>query len=492
MNNDGPVFDLDAHDLHRRSVRGAVIISGAQVAKFVIILTSQVLLARLLNPSDFGVIAMVSPVLGFVVVMADLGISQALVQHKQLTKSQLNSVFWISNALTISLTALLMLAAPLLAWLYRDPKLIPVTIVLASLVAVTGFSLQQTALLNRMMRFSALALSETGAQAINLVVSVGLAFKGFGYWSLVVGQAAYVITGGVIVWSASRWRPSWPSFKSDAASILRFGGNVTISNVALYLNSVLDNVLIGFFLGAALLGLYDRAWKLVVLPLGQLMAPIGRVAVPALSRLSNDSERYRNAFGRMLRLLLFISLPALVVCAVAAKPLISILFGARWSPVAPVFSWLCIGSLLTPVNAATFWIFVSQGRSRDQMIYGTSAALINISAYAAGVHWGLLGVARTSAIVGYLLVTPLLILTASNRGPINRSFILRLLFPFTMGTVGAAITVHAYVNAAHVTTILDLLAVSLVAYLTSFPILACFSSGRATFSDALHLLKRKF
>ena len=480
MSRDDTVFHLDATGLRQRSIRGAVITSSAQVAKFCLLFASQILLARLLNPADFGIIAMVAPVLGFVTVMSDLGIGQAITQRPVLTANQLNSVFWLSNLLTISMTLVLMLGAPLLALLYHEPRLTNVAIALACLVGVTGLSMQQSALLNRMMRFSALALAETMAQALGLLVSALAALRGFGYWSLVMGQATATVTTGVVLWGASSWRPTWPSFSGDAFSILRFGGNVTISNIALYLNTVLDNVLIGYYLGAILLGIYDRAWKLIVMPLGQLMAPINRVAVPALARLSDDHARYKSAFGQMFRLLLFVTLPGVAVGAVASQPLIDILFGPKLHALAPVFSWLCLGSLLTPINTATFWIFVSQGRARDQMIYGTAAATINILTYVVGIHWGLLGVARLSAIVAYILTTPLLVLTASRTGPVGRDKLLGDLYPFFFSTLGAIALLELYLNLVQAKGVLDLIALLLIAYGTPLPILACFSSGRAT------------
>ena len=472
------VYPLDTELLRQRSVRGAAITSVSQVIKFGLMLASQIILARLLNPEDFGIIAMIAPVSGLVAVMADLGIAQAIVQHATLTRGQLNAVFWVNASLSVAMASLLMILSPTLAWLYHEKRLIPVTIAVAALVVVSGLSIQQAALLNRTMRFSALALSEILSLAFGLVVSALAAWNGLGYWSLVLGLAATAGTANAVVWTASKWRPSWPSFPSDALSMLRFGGNVTVSNIALYLNSVLDNGLVGWYLGAIALGLYDRAWKLAVLPLSQLMAPVNRVAIPTLARLTDHPERYRNAFSQMLRVLLFASLPGLTVGVSAAQPLIGLLFGARWLAVAPIFSWLCVGSLLTPINTAMFWIFLSQGRSRDQKIYGTAAAIINVFSYIVGLHWGLIGVARTSAIVSYLLPTPILMWAASRSGPVNKSLLFQLLFPFVLSTMISIAAIDLYGSVFHIRGFLDLAAVAILAYVTSTLVFACFSSGR--------------
>jgi len=479
MADSDAIYPLKTDSLRHRSIRGATITSAAQAAKFVLMLGSQILLARLLNPADFGIVAMVAPILGFVTIMADLGLLQAVVQRPVLTQGELNAVFWVNAALSVTLTLVLAALAPLLAWIYHEPKLIPVTLALASLVIVTGLTLVQMALLNRTMGFVVLSAAETVSLALGLCAGALAAWRGLGYWSLVISQATISVSTAAIIWAASSWRPSRPSFKSDAFAILRFGGNITVSNVAQYLNTVLDNVLVGYNLGEAPLGLYDRAWKLAVLPLTQLMAPINRVAVPALAGLANDAERYRNAFAQMLRILLVISLPGLAVAVLAANPMIGLLFGAKWRGVAPVFSWLCVGGLVTPVNYAMYWIFVSQGRSRDQMIYGTAAAVINILAYVVGVRWGLVGVARTSAISVYLLQAPLLVWAGSRSGPIDSAFFFRILYPFVGSTLAAMGAITLYDHALRITGFIDLVAVAIAAYITSVAILACFPSGRA-------------
>ncbi len=485
MTVNNPIYPLDTEALRQKSIRGAAATSGAQVAKFFILLASQVVLARLLDPADFGIVAMVAPIFGFVTVMADLGIGQAIVQRPLITQKQLNAVFWVNNSICTTMALILMASAPLLGRFYNEPKLVPVTLALAVIVIISGVSIQQTAILNRTMRFSILAFSETLSQALGFCASVLGAMYGLGYWSLVAGQAAAALTGLVIVWSASSWRPGRPSFAREAVSMLRFGGSISVSNVALYLNSVLDNVLVGYFLGAVLLGIYDRAWKLAVLPLSQLMAPINRIAIPALSRLADDGDRFRSAFGRMYAILLFVSLPGLAIGIVAARPLIDILFGAKWAQVPPVFAWLCLGSLLTPTNAATFWLFVSQGRSRDQMIYGTAAAVINIMTYAVGIQWGLLGVTRTSSVVAYLLTTPLLVWAATRTGHVKFDFLLKVFYPFVLSTVGCAASIWLFKNYAGIHGLFDIVVAAAVAYGSNIAILSCFPQGRATMKSAI-------
>lgn len=488
MTETDQIYPLDAESLRDRFIHGAAIISAAQVVRFFLMLTSQILLARLLLPEDFGLLAMVAPILGFVTTMADMGMVQSVVQRPHLTHRALNSFFWLNVLLTTVLAVVIVLVSPLLALFYREPQVVPITISLAWLVVVSGLSMQQAALLNRTMRFSSLAIAETAAQAINLAVSAFLAWRGFGYWALVIGQVANTVMSGILLWSMSSWRPSRPALSQDAVAMLKFGGSLTVSNVAMYLNTVLDNVIIGFYLGEFALGIYDRAWKLAVMPLGQLMAPINRVAVPVLSRITEDPARYRRVFLQMMRALFLISLPGLAVAVAAAHPLISLLFGTRWQAVAPVFSWLCAGSLLTPLNLVIFWLFVSQGRPKDQMVFGTAAAVINILSYWVGVQWGLVGVPITSTLVAYLLPTPMLIWAGTRSGPVRLGDFLLQVYPFVLSTIASLLAVYYLVLLLEHPGIIELLAAVVGSYCVSILVLACFPVGRQAIGDAAKIL----
>jgi len=483
------IFPLDAEYLRKRSIHGAAVTSASQVARLFLMLASQIILARLLLPADFGILAMVAPILGFVMTVADMGAVQAVVQRPHITHRILNSFFWLNVLLTTVLGGVIWSLSPLLAAFYREPRVMPVAATLASLVVFAGFSMQQSALLNRTMRFTSLAIVETLAPAASLVVTAFLAWHGFGYWALVFGQMASAVTTAILLWSMSTWRPSWPTLSAEAVAMLKFGGNITISNVALYLNTVLDNVIIGFYLGEIALGIYDRAWKLAVMPIGQLMAPINRVAVPTLSRLAEEPQRYRRIFLQMMRVLFLASLPALAVAVAAAHPLILLLFTARWQAAAPVFAWLCGGSLLTPVNMVMFWLFVSQGRPKDQMVFGTAAALINIATYWVGVHWGLVGVPITSTLVAYLLPTPMLIWGGTRSGPINLTLFLSQMYPFALATIISMAMVHYAVAHFVQPHLLDLLAAIVGSYLISFTVLSCFATGREALRDLVEMIR---
>lgn len=432
--------ELPADQLKSRSVRGASVTAVAQMLKLVLMLGSQLVLARLLLPGDFGLFAMVTPVIGFVTILADLGLTQAVVSRARLRMAELNAFFWLNLALSAALAVVLGASGPLLAWLYGEPRVAAVTVACAALIVVSGTGMLQGALLNRQLRFGAIAIIEVTSLALSVLATALLAWSGWSYWSLVLGQAAGTMASTALLWAVSHWRPRAPSFDRGALSLARFGGNITVSNLAGHLNMTLDNVMIGAVLGRVVLGLYDRAWKLAVQPLMQIQAPFHRVAVPVLSRLADQPDRYRQAFVQMTQAMLLAIAPAMIFAALLAEPLIAFALGARWLPAAPIFAWLCVGAIATPINSASFWLFVSQGRAREQMIFGSMAAAINVVAYACGLPWGILYVAVASALSVYLLQTPMLVWTAVRRGPVDGRTMLRLLLPNILaGTVAATL-----------------------------------------------------
>ncbi|RZL29148.1 MAG: lipopolysaccharide biosynthesis protein [Sphingomonas sp.] len=465
--------------LKARSVRGASITALAQLPKIVLMLASQLVLARLLLPADFGLIAMVTPVIGFVQVLADLGLTQAVVSRQKLKLAELNGFFWINLGLSATLAIIAAALGPLLAWLYNEPRVMAVTFACSAMILVGGAGMVQSALLNRQMRYGALAIIEVCSLAISIALGVGFAWYGWSYWSLIFAQAGASVTSTGLSWAMSNWRPGSPSINRGSLSMAKFGGNITISNLANYLNTTIDNVMIGAVLGKVVLGLYDRAWKLAVQPLSQSQAPFHRVAVPTLSRLTEEPARYRQAFLTMTQAMLVMVAPAMLFASMLADPLITFVLGARWAPAAPIFAWICVGAIVTPVNSATLWLLVSQGRAREQMIFGTAAATINMLAYACGLPWGIVYVAAVSAVSVYLIQTPMLVWVATRQGPVGRKTIAALLLP---NIVAAGATGLMLQQARQVFTITGfwLLAGTALATLASYMlVLVCFPTSRS-------------
>lgn len=393
-------------DLKGRSVRGGAVMMGAQGANFALRIGSTVVLARLLTPADFGLIAMVIAVTNFVMMFKDMGLSIATVQRAEINHAQISTLFWINTAIGFGLTLLVAALAPAIAWFYREPRLLAVTLVLATAFIFSGLTIQHQALLRRHMYFVALATVEVTAILIGVVTAVVAAYYGAGYWSLVLMQLA---TAGAIatgVWVASGWRPGWPRWHSGVRSMLSFGKNVTSFHVINYFARNSDKILLGRFYGSGVLGLYSKAYGLLMLPISQLTAPLTSVAVPALSRVQDDLRKYTSYYTKLILLLSFVSMPLTVLMAACSRSIIHLLLGEQWLGAVSVFKILAITAFIQPVASTLGLVLLSLGQSSRFLRWGVFNSLVVVISFAVGIRWGAIGVASAYAVANYLVLFP--------------------------------------------------------------------------------------
>ncbi len=418
----------------QRSVRGGLATFASQGLRIVLQFGSQIVLARLLLPADFGLLAMVAPLLTLVQIFNELGLSQATIQRAEISHGELSQLFWINLAASLALACLMALAAPLVAWFYGEPRLAMICVCLAGLLVLSGLGAQQIALMNRSMRFTALAGIDIACAALSVVVGIAAALAGLGYWSLVLMQAANSATILLMCWLLSDWRPGWPRHEASLGGLLRFGGHVTGANLINFLGSNLDLVLIGRLGGSVAVGLYDRAFRLVAAPILQISLPVARVAVSLLSRLHGQDARYRTAWLRMLQLLLVMTTPAVIWTAMAAPVVVPLLLGPGWGEASPIVSALALATGFAPLSIGAGWLFVSQGRTGEQLRFVSLRALLAICSLLAGLPWGALGVARAAAVTA-LLVHGSQLWGAGLRGSVTHAAILRGCAPVALGAL---------------------------------------------------------
>ncbi len=380
-------------DLKGRSVRGGVVTVVAQMLRFCLRLGSMAVLGRLLTPDDFGLIAMVTAVTGFVMLFKDLGLSMATVQRSEINHIQISTLFWINVVLSVCIMLLTALLAPAIAWFYSEPRLTWITLALVGGLIFSGLSIQHQALLRRQMRFGILAFTNIISQLVGIVAAVVAASYGAGYWALVIMQLSAGAAGATAVWVASGWLPGLPGRRSGVRKMLAFGGNLTGFSFLNYFAVNMDNVLIGRFWGPSQLGLYNRAYNLLLFPIRQITAPIAAVAVPALSRLQDESERYRRYYYRAINVIAFLSMPLVVIMAALSKEIIRIVLGEQWVGAAVIFKVLAFAAFFQPVFSTTVWIYVSLGQTKRMMHWAFISVPVIILSFIIGLPWGVLGVA---------------------------------------------------------------------------------------------------
>ena len=407
-----------------RNLKGHTISSGAvtvsaQGAKFILSLVSTMVLARLLMPRDFGLVAMVTTVTSFLRVFKDAGLSIATVQRERITHAQVSNLFWINVAVSIVSSLVVAAMAPVLAWFYRDSRLVGITLLLSTTYLLSGSTVQHQALLKRQMRFKAMAVIEVGALTTGVIVGVVMALLGFRYWSLVASSLSIELAGFLLTWSISKWRPQLPSRRSGVGPLVRFGANRTASDFITSVARGSDNLLIGRVFGPGPVGLYSRASDLLMRPLEQFLSPINAVFLPALSRLQSHPERYRSTFLRVYEAIALIGFLFTGLFLALARPLTLVMLGQRWEQAAMIVGGFTIAAFCVPLANSSTWLFTSQGRGRDLLVAQSINACVTFSSFLVGLPFGPVGVAIAFSVTSLLVRLPILYFAVGRRGPVR-------------------------------------------------------------------------
>jgi len=381
---------------------------GAQGVEFVLRLGSIIVLARLLVPEQFGLIAMVTAITTVAERFKDLGLSVATIQRKDITHDQVSTLFWINTGTGLGIALLIVALAVPIARFYGDPRLVAISMVLGSTFVFSGITIQHQALQRRLMRFGQLALIQIGASAASVAIAVAIAFMDYGYWALVAREVSRSVLVVLGTWICIPWVPGRPSRQADVKSMLILGGDVTAFNLIWSLVTNLDQILIGKVFGATPLGLYRQAINLVLAPISRLSFPVNTVAEAALSRLQDAADRYRRYYLRFLSILALVTMPLALFLAVFAEEVVQVALGARWVAAGGYLRILAIAAVVRPAALTAGFVMVTCGRSRRYLWWGFLQSVGFAGFLALGIQWGPKGVAYAHVASSYLLLVPLL------------------------------------------------------------------------------------
>lgn len=395
-------------DLKEKTIRGGVARLSAQGVNFFLRIGALMVLARLLGPFDFGLVGMVTAFTGVLSLFRDFGLSSAAIQRATVTEEQVSTLFWINMLVGVFLGLVAVAMAPAVAAFYRDPRLIAVTAILGAGFIFNAAGVQHGALLQRQMRFTAIAIINTAGLLVGTALAIGGALAGYGYWALVAMTVALPLSITIGYWIATGWVPGRPRRGTGIRSMMRFGGTLTINGLVVYVASNLEKVLLGRFWGADILGIYGRAYQLVNIPTDNLNTSAGEVAFSALSRLQDEPRRLRSYFLKGYSLILALTLPVTVACALFAGDVILVLLGPKWTAAAPILRLLAPTILVFAIANPLSWLLTSLGFVNRLLKMGLVIAPLMITGYAIGLHYGPNGVAFGYSAVMVLWLVPLI------------------------------------------------------------------------------------
>lgn len=386
--------------------RGASMTLTSQLIRIGLQLTGIVILGRLLAPSDYGLVASVAAIIGVGEVLRNFGLSSAAVQARELSRNQKDNLFWINSIIGLTLTGIVFLCSGLIAGLYGDERIGPLTQVLAFTFLLHGLATQFRADLNRNFRFAALAGTEISSQVGGLIVGIAMAASGFGYWSLAGQQISQGLLMFVLVIPATKWLPGWFHRRTPMMHLIKFGSNLAGTQLLAYASRNTDSVVIGATLGPGPLGLYNRAFQLLLLPLNQINGPSTRVALPVLSRLQDDREKYARFILLGQTIMLHLVALILAFACAQATPIIAIALGDQWLESASIFQILSIAGFFDAAAYATYWVFLSKGITQQYLYYSLLTRPLLIGLVLVGSLWGVHGVAAGYSL-GVALIWPI-------------------------------------------------------------------------------------
>ena len=377
--------------LKEKVIKGASWSIISQISVQVLSVGVTIVLARLLNPEDFGVVTISEIFVGFAYLFADLGMGAAIIQRQTTDDNALATSFWVTVIMGLGITLVLCAGSPLIAGFYDRPILQYIVMLSSAGFLIGSLTSIHKSILARKLEFNKIALINITSRLISGVTSIGMAVLGFGVWSLVAGSLAGQALVVPMVWYVARWRPRLLFHKQCFKDMFGFSSNLLAFNFFNYFARNADNLIIGKVLGAQILGYYSLAYNVMLKPLQYISWSVGNVLFPALSSIQNDKELVRRVYLRIVRSISLITFPMMAGLMIVSKEVVLTFYGPKWEPAILPLQLLCVVGAMQSIGTTVGTVFISQGRSDLQLKWGVFASCVYLVAFVVGVQWGLIG-----------------------------------------------------------------------------------------------------
>jgi O-antigen/teichoic acid export membrane protein len=428
----------ESRDLGRLALRGATASVVMQYANGALQLAAAIALARLLAPDDFGLVAIVTVLTSFAPSLIDFGLGDATTQRSKITRGQISSLFWLSSGIGLAIAVMMAVCSPLIAWIFREPRLEPVALYSAITFVLYGISGQHQALLRRTMQFAAIAKIQILSTLISVALAILVAMCGYGYWALVlrpIAGAACIVAG---VWLSCPWRPGLPVFDSDVKSMVRFGSHVVGFSVVYSVGRAVDRIALGLFYRPDEVGYYQNAITLYDNSIFSVLAQMHTVGSTALSKLQFNPVALRQKYEAALSALAFFVMPTAAILSVTAQDLTVLLLGEKWRAAGLLLSIIALRGIFQVVEGSQGWLHLSIGRADRWRNWGFISALVQAVAVFGGLPFGASGVAVAVVMTSLFIALPSIIYAGRPIG-IGAALVIRAIGPQLIGAVSAAV-----------------------------------------------------
>lgn len=391
--------------LKDRAINSMLWVTIDKTGGYFLLFVSNLVLARLLMPEDFGCIAMLQVFLALADVIVHGGFGTALIQKKSPSHVDYASVFYINLAVSVVLYGILFLVAPAIARFYSMPLLCVVLRVEAIELIINSFTVVQLSILKKNLQFKALAVRNILSSVFGLTACIVCAFYGLGVWSLVVNAIVSRLCGVLLLWKASTWRPTLEFKWLSVKELFSFGGFMMLSSIISTIYNELQSLLVGKFYSAADLGYVNQAKKLESIPSGALSSVVTQVSFPVFSKLQDNVEALKYGLKKNIKAIQYINLPMMLLLIVIAEPLIELLYGERWLASIPFFQILCVSRLLGVIVPLNMSIISAKGKGKLYLITQLIKCGFSIIVIVLSVHHGIYALMIALALIPFFEFT---------------------------------------------------------------------------------------
>jgi O-antigen/teichoic acid export membrane protein len=370
-------------------VSNAKWVAFSQLFKIGVQVLNIVVLARLIPPSEYGLMSMALVVTNFALLVRDLGTAAAIIQRKDLQDETINAIFWLNILMGLAIAGIIIIFSPVISYLFHEPRLIFVLCLLAISFPLASSASAHMALLERESKFKKVASIEIVSSVVAVAIAIIMAYRGFGVYSLVAQILILSLMSSTQLWLASKWRPSFKKIINlkEIKGLIGFSGNLTLFNFINYFSRNADSMMIGHYMSAAILGFYSLAYRIMLFPLQSLTVVASRALFPILSQHQESNDKVRATYLNVVYVILLIVFPLMTGLAVLREPFIQLVFGAQWAMTAQILLWLAPVGIIQAVLSTTGSVFMAKGRTDILMRLGILGAILQVGAFVIGVRF---------------------------------------------------------------------------------------------------------
>lgn len=371
-------------------------VAVSQLFKIGVQLLNIVVLARLIPPSEYGLMAMALVVTNFATLVRDLGTSAAIIQRKDLSNRTINAIFWLNVSMGVGIGVIIVILSPFISFLFHQEKLITVLCLLAISFPLASSSSSHLALLERDSKFRSIAFIEITSSATAVILAITLAYMNWGVYSLVIQAITLACMSTFQLWYKSKWRPNVSKIFDfdEIKGLLGFSGNLTLFNFINYFSRNADSMIIGHYMSSAILGAYSLAYRVMLFPIQNLTFVITRALFPVFSTYQEDNIKLKETYLNTLYYILMLVLPLMIGLMALNEPFVKLVFGDKWNQTAFILSWLAPTGIIQAVLSTSGTIFMAKAKTNMLMKLGIIGAILQVGAFIIGAHFDIITFAK--------------------------------------------------------------------------------------------------